>query len=140
MGRKISGVILAVTGAVLAVGSAGAAPVEGVQGQIAGGKNVKTADAATQPTVKKGAAANVKAGATPGGTVSGSSASGVKVKTGATPSAPAKETLDSRTAPRVKQGSTPGASVATEAAVVIPPRTVLDPKFKLRAATGGAGV
>jgi hypothetical protein len=134
MGKKITGVVLAVTGVVLAVGTAGAVPVTQTQGQVpSGGKNVQTADATTQPKVKQGAAATgVKVNATPGGAVSGSTATDVKVKTGATPSTPTKETLDSRSGPTVKQGSTPGGKVGAAQA-----GQTASPKVKSGAASGG---
>jgi hypothetical protein len=115
MGKKITGVVLAVTGAILAVGTAGAVPVTDGSGQVPSGKKVQTADATTQPKVKQGAAAtNVRMAATPGGAVSGSTATEVKVKKDATPSTPTKSELGSQVTvnPAVKQGSTPGGKVS----------------------------
>jgi len=133
MGKKITGVVLAVTGVVLAVGTAGAVPVTQTQGKIPAGKNVQTADATTQPKVKQGTpATSVRVNATPGGTVSGSTATDVRIKKGATPSTPTKETLDSRSGPTVKQGSTPGGKVGTAQA-----GQTASPKVKSGAASGG---
>lgn len=136
MGKKINGVVLAVTGVILAVGTAGAVPATGTQDPIEGGKNVRTADATVQPKVKQGAAAtNVRVNATPGGAVSGSTAAGVKVKKGATPSTPTKSELGSQVNPTVKQGSTPGGKVGAAQAGNAAKGT--NPTVKPGAASGG---
>ena len=112
MGKKINGVILAVTGVALTVGTAGAVPATAAGSQAKAGKNVRTADATVQPKVKQGpAATSVRVNATPGGAVSGSTATDVKIKGGATPSTPTKSELGSQVNPTVKQGSTPGGKV-----------------------------
>ena len=134
MGKKINGVILGVTGIVLAVGTAGAAPVAQTKGQTPAGKNVQTADATTQPKVKQGAAATkVRMAATPGGAVSGSTATDVKVKKDATPSTPTKSELGSQVNPAVKQGSVPGGKVSAAQA-----GKTANPKVKSGAASGEA--
>ncbi len=138
MGKKINGVVLAVTGVVLAVGTAGAAPVTKTQGQVAAGKNVRTADAATQPKVKQGAAAtSVMVNATAGGAVSGSTAADVKVKTGATPSTPTKMELGSQDSPTIKPGSTPGEKITAKSARMTGSEKA-SPKVKPGAASGDA--
>ena len=131
MGKKINGVVLAVTGVVLALGTAGAVPAAETNGKLAAGKNVRTTDATTQPKVKQGAAAtNVRINATPGGAVSGSTATGVKVKNGATTSNGGGGFYAK---PTVKQGSTPGEK--TQARAVQAPQT--NPKVKAGATSGG---
>lgn len=126
MGKKIHGVIVAVTGAFLAVGTAGAMPATQADGQIAAGKSVKTADATTQPKVKQGATA-----------VSPSTATDVKVKKGATPSTPTKMELGSQN-PTVKKGATVSDERVAYNATPTVKHGVKNPNVKSGATPGGS--
>ena len=135
MGKKITGVVLGVTGIVLAVGTAGAVPAAQTSvEQAAAGRNVMTADATSQPKVKQGAAGtNVRINDASRGAAS---VTDVKVKKGATPSTPTKLELSSQGNPTVKQGSTPGGQAGTALAGKATQRA--NPNVKSGAASGGA--